>query len=243
VLILVVAPSHAATSADIQESAWPDHEPDHKTADRLRSTIRVVRSCFAGTCTPPPARTACPPYRALVAGRPGYRLPAVQTDASRFTELADQARESLGSGDLQDAWQLTSNAMRLWRGSPLASADGYPFAVSYAERLQHRRVAVEITRCESAIRLGMHREILADLQQLADARPGDFEVTSMLATALVRSGCPDEAGELCYKALRYADEYGRALTSQRQLQHDVLNGKIPLTGPSWSPGARSPVTR
>jgi DNA-binding SARP family transcriptional activator len=241
VLILAVAPGHAAASADIQESAWPDHEPDDRTAARLRSTIRVVRSCIAGTCTPPSARTACPPYRAIVAGRPGYRLPAVQIDASRFVELADRARESLQSGDHRNAWQLASDAMRLWRDSPLVDAGGRPFSVRYADRLLQRRVAVEVTRCESAIRLGMYREIITDLQQLAGTRPGDFGLTCMLVTALVRSGCPDKAGDLCYRALRYANEYNFDATSQQQLQHDWLNGKIPLTGPTWSPGTRSLV--
>ena len=241
VLILAVATGHAVTSADIQESAWPDHEPDDRTAARLRSTIRVVRSCFAGTCTLPPARTTCPPYRAIVAGRPGYRLPAVQIDAIRFVDRADKAREFLLSGDHRNAWHLARDAMRLWRDSPLVDAGGRPFAVRYAERLLQRRVAVEITRCEAAIRLGMHREIIADLQELAGTRPSDFGLTCMLVTALVRSGCPDEAGDLCYRALRYANEYNFDATPQQQLQHDWLNGKIPLTGPTWSPGTRSLV--
>jgi DNA-binding SARP family transcriptional activator len=155
-LILAVAPGHAAASADIQKSAWPDQDPGDKTAARLRSTIRIIRSRFAGTRTHPPVQTACPPHRVTVAGRPGYRLPAVQSDSSRFTNLADQARDSLQCGDLRTAWQLASDAMRLWRGSPLADAEGLPFATRYAERLEQRRVAVEITRCESAIQLGMH---------------------------------------------------------------------------------------
>jgi hypothetical protein len=62
---------------------------------------------------------------------------------------------------------------------------------------------------------GMHREIIADLQELADARPGDFCLTCMLVTVLVRSGCPDEAGDLCYRALRYADRHNFDPAPQR----------------------------
>jgi DNA-binding SARP family transcriptional activator len=241
-LILAVAPGHAAASADIQESAWPDREPDDKSAARLRSTIRIIRSRFAGTCAHPPAQTACPPHRIMVAGRPGYQLPVAQTDTSRFTKLADQARDSLQTGDLRTAWHLANDAVRLWRGSPLADAEGRPFAMRYAERLQQRRIAVEITRCESAIQLGMHREIVNDLQQLASTRPGDIGLTCMLVTALVRSGCPGEAGETCYRALRHANKYNFDTSSLQELQHDWLNGKIPPTGPTWSPGTRMLIT-
>jgi DNA-binding SARP family transcriptional activator len=240
VLILTVVPGNAATSAHIQESAWPDQEPDDKTAARLRSAIRVLRSRFA-TASPPGdpsarAQAACPPYRATVAGHPGYRLPTVQTDADRFMKLADQARVSLQSGDLRVAWQQARDAARLWRGAPVADAEGRPFAVRYAKRLERTLVAVEITRFESAIRLGMYREIIPDLQALAGSRPGDFGITCMLVTALARCGCPEEAADMCYRALRYAHEYRFDPTQQRQLQYDLLNGKIPLTGPPWSPG-------
>lgn len=64
----------------------------------------------------------------------------------------------------------------------------------------------------------------------------------MLVTALVRGGSPGEAGEACYRALRYANKSNFDVTSLQRLQHDWLNGKIPLYGPTWSPSTRALVT-
>jgi hypothetical protein len=89
-LILAVTPGNIATSSDIQREAWPNREPDDKTAARLRSAILAMRSRFASAVPETPRRAACPPYRAIVAGRPGYQLPDVQTDADVFVGLAGQ---------------------------------------------------------------------------------------------------------------------------------------------------------
>lgn len=234
VLILAVAPSHAATSADIQESAWPDQRPDDKSAARLRSAIRVVRSRFAAAHPELPSQGECPPYRCVVHGYPGYRLPSVQTDASVFSNLADQARLSLQYDEVRAAWQQARDALALWRGAPLADADGRSFAVTAAERMARTYLSVETTHCDAAIRLGLHREIIPDLQRLTASWPGDFGLTCLLVTALARSGRFSDAANVCYKALCYANEYSIDPSPQRRLQHDLLNGRIPPIGPSWS---------
>jgi DNA-binding SARP family transcriptional activator len=238
VLILALTPGHLAASGEIQRKAWPDQEPDNKTAARLRSAVLAMRSRFAFAVPAMPPRTACPPYRVFVAGSPGYQLPAVQTDADVFTDLAGQARLSLQRQEPRSAWQQARDALRLWRGTPLADASGRYFAVEAVLRLEQARLALELVRCEAAIMLGMHREISPDLERLAAAWPGDFGITCLLVTALARSGRMGKAAQVCYLALRHAQEHGLADTTLRQLQYDALSGNISADGPPWSPARR-----
>jgi DNA-binding SARP family transcriptional activator len=242
-LILAVTPGNIAASGDIQRKAWPEREPDDKTAARLRSAILAMRSRFASAVPETPRRAACPPYRAVVAGSPGYQLPAVRTDADMFADLAEQARLSLQQEDPWTAWQQAGDALRLWRGIPLADANGRSFAVESAIRLEQAHLAVETARCEAAILLGLHREIFPDLDRLAAAWPGDFGVTCLLVTALARCGRTGQAADACYRALSHAHENGLDDTAHRQLQYDALRGNIPPTGPPWRPGRRDLTSR
>jgi len=235
VLILALTPGHLVGSGDIQRKAWPDQDPDHKSAARLRSAVLAMRSRFAFAVPGMPPRTACPPYRVVVGGSPGYQLPAVQTDAAVFADLARQARLSLQQQQPSSAWQQAYDALRLWRGSPLADAGSRYFAVEPVLRLEQTRLALDLVRCEAAIMLGMHREISPDLERLAAAWPGDFGITCLLVTALARSGRMGQAAEACYRALCHAQEHGLADTAHRQLQYDALTGNISADGPPWSP--------
>jgi DNA-binding SARP family transcriptional activator len=235
-LILAVTPGHLVASGDLQRKAWPDRDQDDKTAACMRSAVLAMRSRFAAAAPDTP-RAACPPYRVIVAGNPGYQLPAVRTDAELFAALAAEARFSLQRGDPGTAWRQACEALLLWRGSPLADASGRSFAVKPALRLEQARLAVETVRCEAAILLGLHREIFPDLERLAVAWPGDFGVTCLLVTALTRCGRMAQAAEVCFLALSHAHELGLDDKAHRQLQYDALSGKIPAAGPPWRPGA------
>jgi DNA-binding SARP family transcriptional activator len=228
-LVLAVTPGNAAASGDLQQMAWPDREPGDQSAARLRSAVRAMRSRFACAVPQAPPQATCPPYRAVVAGNHGYQLPVVLTDAETFTSLAGQARLSLQQDDPLTGWEQACEAMRLWRGDPLADAGGRSFAVGPALRLEQARQAVEAARCEAALSLGMHREILPDLGRLAASWPGDFGFTSLLVTALARCGRHREAADACLKALIHAQEHGLDDTPHHQLQYDVLNGNIPAS--------------
>ncbi|HUC57062.1 MAG TPA: BTAD domain-containing putative transcriptional regulator [Streptosporangiaceae bacterium] len=234
-LILAVAPGNIATSGDIQRKAWPEREPDGQTSARLRSAILAMRERFASAVPEMPPRAECPPYRAIVAGSAGYQLPAVETDADVFADLAGRARLSLMQDDARAAWGEAGDALRLWRGSPFADAGGRSFAVGPALRLEQARLAVEMARCEAAIMLGMHREIFPDLERLAAAWPGDFGITCLLVTALARCGRIGQAAEACCQALSHARQHGLDDSAHQQLQYDALSGSIPAAGPPWRP--------
>jgi DNA-binding SARP family transcriptional activator len=235
-LILAVAPGNVATSGEIQRKAWPEREPDDQTSARLRSAILAMRARFAAAVPGMPARAACPPYRAIVAGSAGYQLPAVETDGELFADLARRARLSLLHEDPRAAWRQTGDALRLWRGDPFADAGERSFAVEPALRLEQTRLAVELARCEAAILLGMHREVFPDLERLAVSWPGDFGITCLLVTALARCGRIGQAAEACFQALDYAHKHGLDDTAHRRLQFDALSGNIGRAGPPWRPG-------
>jgi len=242
VLMLTMARGRVATSDDLQRELWPEKEPDDKTAACLRSAVLAVRARFAAA-VPQVRRPACPPARVVVAGAPGYQLPAVQTDADSFLGLAGLVRLSLRQEDPWAAWCRATDALALWRGRPLADAGSRAFAIEPTRSLEQARLAVEAARCEAALMLGLHREILPDLERIAAAGPDDFGVTCLLVTALARCGRAGQAAQVCYQALSHAHALGLDDSAHRQLQYDVLNGSIPATGRPWQPRrpARSAV--
>lgn len=235
VLILAVAPGRAVTSDDLQRKAWPERDPDGKTAACLRSAVLALRARFASAAPQARRRAACPPSRVVVAGSPGYHLPAVQTDADLFLDLAGLPRLSLRQEDPWTAWCRAGDALALWRGRPLADAGSRAFAIEPALRLEEARLTVETARCEAALMLGLHREILPDLERLAVAWPDDFGVTCLFVTALARCGRAGQAAEVCYQALSHAHALGLDDTAHRRLQYDALSGSIPATGRHWQP--------
>jgi hypothetical protein len=166
-LILAVTPGNALPSDELQHKAWPDRESDDKAAARLRRVVLDLRARFASALPETPPRTACPPHRALIAGRPGYQLPAVRTDAAMFADMATRSRVSFQRGDHWGAWRQAGDALKLWRGMPLTDAYDRSFALEHIRRIEQARLAAETVRCVAGLILGMHRELLPTLEHLA----------------------------------------------------------------------------
>ena len=136
---------------------------------------------------------------------PGYTL-AVEPDALdavRFEILLGQAR---GSPAAERA-QLLRAALALWRGPALADLAGEEFTQGEIRRLEELRLDALEERIAADIELGLHREVIGELETLA-ARP-------RCASASARSACSRSTGAAGRRrrCRRFATRAARSSTS------------------------------
>ncbi|WP_410791097.1 BTAD domain-containing putative transcriptional regulator [Kribbella sp. C-35] len=142
----------------------------------------------------------------------GYRLavPLDDIDAQRFERAVGRANELLAADDPERAALVLADALRLWRGPPLAELDGWDPGRIEAARLTELRQTAEELYVDSALRSGQHDRVLAKARTLAAEAPLRERRWILLATAQYQSGRQAEA-----------------LRTLRQLR-DVLNRELGL---------------
>ena len=177
-------------------------------ANRVVSVDRIADDLYSGA-TPVTAvtqvqRQVSELRKALGSGAgietrpPGYviRLEPAQLDLYRFERLVEEA----GRSDAQ-ATELLTEALGLWRGTPLADFAYEPFARAAIERMEEMRLTALEQRIEAELALGRHRELTAELEELVAENPLRERFRAQLMLALYRSGRQAEALEV-YRATR-----------------------------------------
>ena len=138
---------------------------------------------------------------------PGYLLNAApeELDLATFERLYDEAR-ALEPGN---ARARLEDALRLWRGVPLADLDAVPFATVERLRLEELRLSAIEDRADAYLALDRHAELVSELQTLVREHPLRERLRGQLMLALYRSGRQAEALEV-YRHGRYllAEELG-----------------------------------
>ena len=115
-------------------------------------------------------------------------------------------------------------ALGLWRGGALADLADEPFARAAIERLEEIRLAAIERRIDAELALGLHAELVGELQELVAAHSFGERFTRQLMLALYRSGRQTEALTI-YRATREAlvEEFGIEPTpSLRRLERAIL---------------------
>ena len=126
---------------------------------------------------------------------PGYRLRVEpgQLDSYEFERLLEQARRARADGAPELALGHLNQALGLWRGPALADFAAESFAHAEAARLDGRRLAAVEERIEARLALGLHAELVAELEQRAADHPLRERLWGQLMLALYRSGRQAEA--------------------------------------------------
>ena len=122
---------------------------------------------------------------------PGYVL-AVEPDgidAVRFERLLAQAR----SVPAAERAGLLRTALALWRGPALADLAGEEFTQGEIRRLEELRLDALEERIAADLDLGLHREVIGELETLAAQAPLRERVCALRMLALYRSGRQAEA--------------------------------------------------
>lgn len=182
--------------------------------------------------------------KVLVSARAGgavayaLRREVVDTDAARFDQQVDEGEAELRDGSYASASAVLSGALSLWRGAPLADAQGRPYARDWAAYLQDRHRHAVILRAAAGVGGLEHAKVAGELQGMVTRWPDDEIVRALHVIALYRTGRPARAATACQDAIRVTQSHGLDSPRLHALQRDVLNGTLPETGLPHLPWAR-----
>ncbi|MBW8795089.1 MAG: AfsR/SARP family transcriptional regulator [Streptomyces sp.] len=133
----------------------------------------------------------------------GYLLAAGggNSDIREFERLCQQGLRAMDDGNLAGAADTLRRALDLWTGPPFADVPTGAHLAVEARRLEESRLCALDQRIEADLRLGRHRELLAELTVLTSRHPSHENLHAQFMLALYRSGRRAEA-LLAYRQLR-----------------------------------------
>jgi DNA-binding SARP family transcriptional activator len=228
VLGLLALSANALVHRDeLIDGLWADEVPETAVGLVQAYVSRLRRALVPGGT----AR----PGRALIASvGASYRFQAQpgELDLIQFSQAARAAARAARAGDLTAACERYEQALRLWRGWPLADVDLLR-ASPAVTALRDHRATVAMEYAVVAARAGRHRLALPHLRQLAESEPLDERVHGCLMIALAGSG-QQAAALAVYAGLvaRLDDQLGvrpgpdLAETHLRVLRQDVGAGPV-----------------
>lgn len=218
-------------------------------ANRVVSIERLADALYAGR---PPVTAVTQVHRqiselrkAVGEGRirtesPGYAIQVspYELDLARFEQAASRGTEAAEHGDAAAAVELLEEGLALWRGRPLADLDADDFAAPEVRRLEELQLAARERLLEAKLALGVHGEVVADLELLAARHPTRESLQALRMLALYRSGRQAEALDV-FRRVRaelvesFGIEPGSAL---RELERAMLRQDPSLEGERQEPG-------
>ncbi|MGW7256795.1 AfsR/SARP family transcriptional regulator [Streptomyces sp. NPDC054834] len=175
----------------------------------------------------------------------GYLLKSAQgtSDVREFERLAGTGYRAMDAEDYPQAARLLRDALTLWTGPALADVHTGTHLQTQVKRLEESRLCALDQRIEADLRLGRHRELLAELTVLVSRYPTHESLCGQYMLALYRSGRRGEALD-AYQRLRAT--LVRTLGLEPSSALGKLQRSILMSGPETAPAARlaqtAPVT-
>ncbi|MFH8342756.1 BTAD domain-containing putative transcriptional regulator [Streptomyces sp. AM6-12] len=125
----------------------------------------------------------------------GYLLKGGEgvSDVREFERLAGCGYRAMDAEDYPQAARLLREALELWTGPALADVHTGPHLQTEVKRLEESRLCALDQRVEADLRLGRHRELLAELTVLVNQYPTHESLCGQYMLALYRSGRRGEA--------------------------------------------------
>jgi YVTN family beta-propeller protein len=181
--LLLTRPNQVVPVETLVRGLWGE-QPPPTAAKTLQSHVKRLRRALE------PARARGAVGEVLVTREPGYllRVAPGALDAARFEELTAQARRALSEGQADDAASLLREALGLWRGRAFEEFLDSDVGVAESDRLAELRLGALEDRIEADLRLGRHRELVAELEGLVRDQPLRERLWAQLLLALYRSG-------------------------------------------------------
>ena len=215
--LLLLDAGRVVPAGQLAEALWQGRPPSG-AAKTLRSYVSRLRAVLA-------------PEIAVAARGGGYALVAGPdlVDAARFERLVGAGQGALGLGEAAVAAGRFAEALALWRGRALADvADVGPLALE-AARLEELRLAAAESRAEASIALGLHGEVIGELERLVAEHPVRERLWRLLVLALYRAERQADA-LAAYRRARamLAEELGLEPGGElRELAQAVLRQEVP----------------
>jgi YVTN family beta-propeller protein len=181
--LLLTRPNQVVPVETLVGGLWGELPPP-TAAKTLQSHVKRLRRALE------PGRARGAAGEVLVTREPGYllRVAPGALDAARFEELTAQARRALGEGQADAAASLLREALGLWRGRAFEEFLDTDVGAAESDRLAELRLVALEDRIEAELRLGRHRELVAELEVLVRDQPLRERLWAQLLLALYRSG-------------------------------------------------------
>ena len=231
--LLLLHPNETLSSERLIDELWGE-APPATAAKALQAHVSRLRKALAG------ADDAGPDGPIVTRGH-GYelRVEPGQLDSLRFERLVRDAQGALAGGGPEDALALLEDALKLWRGTPLADLAYEPFAQAEIARLEDLRIAAFEQLVEAKLALGRHAEVIGELEALIDEHPYRERLRAQLMLALYRSDRQADALQAYQNArTRLVEELGiepgerlRELESAVLAQDPALAQPVRLAAP------------
>jgi DNA-binding SARP family transcriptional activator/tetratricopeptide (TPR) repeat protein len=213
--LLLLEANHVVPSERLIDGVWGDNPPAAAAGSLQNHVLRLRRELG----------------ERLVTRAPGYflRVEPYELDLDRFRRLVEEARSS----EPAQAAVLLGQALALWRGPPLADLAGEPAGAAAGHLEELRLEALEL-RIDADLELGLHAQLVAEIEQLAAEHPFRERLRAQLLLSLYRSGRQAEALE-AYAAMRVAlvEELGAEPGPELKALHRAILRQDPaLAGPA-----------
>jgi YVTN family beta-propeller protein len=184
---------------------------------------------------------------AIATHPPGYvlRVEPERLDAARFEQLVADARGRSAEGDVVSAAPLLRDALALWRGPVLDGVELEAATRNEARHLEELRLAAQMDRIDCDLALGLHEQVIAELEALIAEHPLRERLRGQLMLALYRSGRQADALR-CYREARdtLVSELGiEPSVPLQRLERAILNQDPSLEAPTGIAHARPQPAR
>jgi DNA-binding SARP family transcriptional activator len=232
---LALWPGEVVDISTLAEELWEDSPPATMTAT-IRSHVYHLRLMLAGESglplSPDLIRTESNGYR--------LRTSPDQIDAVRFERLVHQGRMLLDGGEPAESSVVLRNALSLWRGPVLVDVGCGRVLSGHVTRLTEAWLRATELRLEADLRLGRHRDLIAELRGLVAAHPLNEWLHAKLIESLRRSGRRAEAlTAFTYLRRTLASELGVEPSPElRGLYQAILTNESPYAA-AWQERAAS----
>jgi DNA-binding SARP family transcriptional activator len=221
-LALLLTRANEVVSTDrIIDELW-GAQPPKSAANALQYHISQLRKTLA-------------PNTPIVTQEPGYlfQVGADDLDLLRFERLIEDAQHAppeLAAGLLRDA-------LGLWRGAALADLAQESFAQAEILRLEELRLRAVERRVEADLELGLHGELVAELEVLVREHPLRERFRGLLMLALYGSGRQADALDVYRETRRLlVDELGvEPSPGLQKLESAILQHDPALTSQRFAP--------
>jgi DNA-binding SARP family transcriptional activator len=225
----------------LAEELWGSKPPRSARATlqtyilQLRELIAAALENGAGDDTGP--RRQAKDVLLTVPG--GYLLKSGDgtSDAREFERLSGSGYRAMDAEDYPQAARLLRQALELWTGPALADVHAGPQLRTEVKRLEESRLCALDQRVEADLRLGRHRELLAELTVLVNQYPMHESLCGQYMLALYRSGRRGEALD-AYQRLRAT--LVRAMGLEPSPALAKLQRSILMSGPDTLPARPAP---
>jgi DNA-binding SARP family transcriptional activator len=160
------------------------------------------------------------------------------SDVREFERLAGLGYRATDAGDFAGASRILAGALDRWSGSAFADVQTGALLAMEAKRLEESRLCALDQRIEADLRLGRHREVLAELTVLTSRYRTHENLHAQFVTALHRSG---RRGEALNAYLQLRTTLGRDLGLEPSPRLRRLEQSILTAAPETALGPAAPA--